>query len=684
VFNKILEKFGYRKESRTWSALMTLGLDQPVWTPRDYERLAKVGYQQNADVYACVTLIARSAKQVPFFVLNKEGGTLVSNNHPLAKLLKKPNEFDTESDFKEQAISYLELSGNTYIERSGGSEDEAPTFLYAHRPDRFKVVKGNRRTVVGGYQYTNGSSPINFQPWEILHLKLFNPVDDWYGQSPMEAAAYSIDNSNEAQAMYKKLLQKGYPPGAIQIRGVDYTDIQIADMKRGLKLASEQNEILLLQDAEWKEIGFKPIDSAIFEARMQQKRDIAAVFGVPSGMIGDTQVKTYANSREERRSLYTEAVIPALTKLRDGLNTWLSPLFDGAWIEIDKDAIDALAEDRDVQATRVNTLYSGGIIKRGEARDELGYEALPEDEDGFINDINKPVQAQPVAAPDQMIPEPPPAKKHLLTAGTNGYYLKGFNLLSEEQKDNHWKAVEERRTLWYNRNSAKAEDRFLAEANVVVKAFSDNGETAAIRAVSRQEDEWMRVYKQMVFPVAEDFARQTLSGIKSDGYDPMEIKFNLDLFTQFLVKWLATEGATRVVGVLDTTKEQIRKELAAGALANESIFELSKRLTGMYKDMSMVRAERIARTETISASNMGSHLGAKSTNLPLKKTWIATLDKRTRSPHAHAHNQVVKMDAPFEVMGQKLMWPGDSSLGASAENTIQCRCTNAFSVDRGD
>ena len=26
----------------------------------------------------------------------------------------------------------------------------------------------------------------------ILHLKLFNPIDDWHGLSPMEAAAYSI------------------------------------------------------------------------------------------------------------------------------------------------------------------------------------------------------------------------------------------------------------------------------------------------------------------------------------------------------------------------------------------------------------------------------------------------------------------------------------------------------------
>jgi phage portal protein BeeE len=91
-----------RKESRTLSAFVTLGLDLPVWTPRDYERLTTSGYQYNSDVYSCVNLIIRSAKQIPWMVLNKEGGTAVSNSHPLLKLLRKPNEQDTESDFKKR------------------------------------------------------------------------------------------------------------------------------------------------------------------------------------------------------------------------------------------------------------------------------------------------------------------------------------------------------------------------------------------------------------------------------------------------------------------------------------------------------------------------------------------------------------------------------------------------------
>ncbi len=707
MFNKLLASFGYqRKESRAYSALIQLGLDMPVWTPRDYEQLTKAGYQLNSDVYACVNLIARSAKQIPWMVKTKEEGTSVANNHPLLKLLQRPNERDTESDFKEAAIAYQLLSGNTYIERSGGTENTAPVFLYAHRPDRMRVIKGTRRQIVAGYVYTAGATPVHFQPWEILHLRSFNPLDDFYGFSPIEAAAYLIDGSNEAAALYKKLLQKGYPPGAVMVKGVDYSDEQVQQLKRGLKRSSEAGEILLLQDATWQEMGFKPVDASIFEGKRFTKRDIAAVFGVPSGMIGDTQVKTYANSREERRSLYTEAVIPALTKLRDGLNNFLSPLYGGAFIDFDKDSIDALAEDRDTQATRVKTLFEVNLIKRNEARAELKYDEVPEDEDGYFSEVSQSAggdllsdggsdQGAPQAIPtmpmvgtrrpQQQLPsgrQPIPISVRRDDPGSDRQW-KAFNLLSEAERDNHWKTVEARRELWYIRIENQVGDRFSDEQQAVVKAFADGGESAALRMVNKQEPEWNTLYRSIVFGVAEDFGRRTLASIKSNGYSDIEVKFELDLFTRTILEWLASEGAKRVVGILEVTRAQIKRELMIGVAAGESVYTLSKRLEGMYSAFSNVRAERVARTETVSASNLGSQTAALATNLPLEKEWIATLDDRTRDAHADAHGQRRSIKEPYIVMGQKLMYPGDAENGATADNVVMCRCSESYRVKRG-
>jgi hypothetical protein len=57
-----------------------------------------------------------------------------------------------------------------------------------------------------------------------------------------------------------------------------------------------------------------------------------------------------------------------------------------------------------------------------------------------------------------------------------------------------------------------------------------------------------------------------------------------------------------------------------------------------------------------------------------QKVWIAILDNVTRDAHAIADGQTVAFNEPYTVMGEQLMYPRDTSLGASADNIINCRC----------
>ena len=64
----------------------------------------------------------------------------------------------------------------------------------------------------------------------------------------------------------------------------------------------------------------------------------------------------------------------------------------------------------------------------------------------------------------------------------------------------------------------------------------------------------------------------------------------------------------------------------------------------------------------------------------LKKRWNSVLNERTRFPHAVADGQVINITQPFMVNGQLLMYPGDTSLGASAGNTVNCKCWITYEV----
>jgi hypothetical protein len=91
------------------------------------------------------------------------------------------------------------------------------------------------------------------------------------------------------------------------------------------------------------------------------------------------------------------------------------------------------------------------------------------------------------------------------------------------------------------------------------------------------------------------------------------------------------------------------------------------------------RALRIARTEIMSASNVGSMEGAKATGEALEKFWVPTFDNRTRDTHRVVESQNPKMmNEPFLVGMYQMQHPGDPAGGA--EEIVNCRCCLSYNV----
>ena len=62
------------------------------------------------------------------------------------------------------------------------------------------------------------------------------------------------------------------------------------------------------------------------------------------------------------------------------------------------------------------------------------------------------------------------------------------------------------------------------------------------------------------------------------------------------------------------------------------------------------------------------------------KTWTTVGDSRVRDIHVAANGQRKTLTEPFVVGGELLMFPGDSSMGASAGNIANCRCSASHSI----
>lgn len=57
------------------------------------------------------------------------------------------------------------------------------------------------------------------------------------------------------------------------------------------------------------------------------------------------------------------------------------------------------------------------------------------------------------------------------------------------------------------------------------------------------------------------------------------------------------------------------------------------------------------------------------------KQWLTILDGRERETHNLADGMIAVVEQPFEVGDSLLMFPKDTSLGASPEEIINCRCS---------
>ena len=86
------------------------------------------------------------------------------------------------------------------------------------------------------------------------------------------------------------------------------------------------------------------------------------------------------------------------------------------------------------------------------------------------------------------------------------------------------------------------------------------------------------------------------------------------------------------------------------------------------------RALVIARTESNKIANFGRGIGAKSTGLLYTKEWISQRDGLVRDAHVTLDGTEIPENDTFIYSGYALEYPGDSSLGAPANLTVNCRC----------
>jgi len=453
---------GEPEEKQNYSTVGFFGVGTGDAKQYKYQDLAKDGYMQNAIVYRCVNEIASGASAVPYMI---KQGDEVLEYHPIMDLLNRPNPLQSNSEFFASLYGYLLLSGNSYVLKVG-AENQVPSELHLLRPDRI-TIKGGQNYIPEKYQYIiSGRVHAEYEvdqetaQSELKQIKLWNPLDDYYGLSPLAAGALEIDQHNMAAKHNVNLLNNGArPSGAVVFKpkddqgfAVNLTESQrqqlLTDLNNRFSGTSNAGRPMLLEgDFDWKEMGLSPKDMDFGNLKHMATTDIALCFGVPSQLVGVPDAQTYANVAEARLALYEETIIPYLKKIESDMNEWLVPMFgEDLMFCYDIDSIPALSERRKKIYENVSMAVREGIITRNEARERLGLSPLNGADDLLVNAALFPLGAEETPKPDQSNEEDAKDYEDLLDDEI-------AQLLEEEQKEDYlfdmhdWEAFAEHKAL---------------------------------------------------------------------------------------------------------------------------------------------------------------------------------------------------------------------------------------------
>lgn len=388
-------------------------------TSRDsYADLARDGYTENAIVYRCINEIANGVAAVPFKLMR---GDQPIDDHPLLDLLSRPNPTMSQSEYFQKLVSYLLISGNSYMLRVG-SDDGVPTELYCLRPDRIEIKTTKYGFMPNSYHYVVEGQirdkydidPLTGQS-VLKQIKLFNPMDDFMGQSPLMPAAADIDQHNLGGKHNTHLLINGArPSGAVVYKPKDetgamamLTDSQREQLRQDLQsrfngTGNTGRTMILEGDFDYKEMGLSPKDMDFANMKSMSAKDIALVFGVPAQLIGASDTQTYNNMAEARLALYEETIIPLLRHLESDLNEWLVPLFgDDITLKYDIDGIPAISERRRLVTDNILRAVNEGVLTRNEARERLNLDPISGGDEIYI-----PANLFPLGSSQEEAPQP--------------------------------------------------------------------------------------------------------------------------------------------------------------------------------------------------------------------------------------------------------------------------------------
>lgn len=349
--------------------------------------------QTNELVFACLNIKAQAARDPHLVVEQRRGQNSeykIVENHPLANLMRSPNERMTEGDLLTAAM----VSWDTTAPRRLFAEKEYMRSLlvglHPLNPAMMSPIRSGAGQSISGWRWGTGGNTVDYKIDELL----IRSAPSWYQPAPLVAALGSISADTGQTDYVRSFLANGGSPSIYlkdtsRIMTTPMRDEIRARWRATYRNQSRQHDIGVLdmtQDIIKIGAGLDEIDNDIL--RQISESRICMVLGVPPlivyAYVGLIRA-TYSNLKEAWAGFWDATMSPTLREWRDFWALSLLPEFeergdiqsDRVRLRYDMSQVAALQDDVDALQTRTVKSYTAGLLTLNEARSKIGEKPDP-------------------------------------------------------------------------------------------------------------------------------------------------------------------------------------------------------------------------------------------------------------------------------------------------------------------
>ena len=340
--------------------------------------------------------------------------------HPFIVLMEEVNSGYNGFDLMQLTQVHQELIGNAYWAIIKSKTLDRPEQIWPLLSQWVTIVPSTDTgpDMVKEYRYGNQKTLAEkhkFEPDEIIHFRMPNPRDLWYGTGPLQASLLSADlNSKYDEFNHSVIDNNAVMPWALE------SDLPIGEesIKRLRKDINRQHrgrnragifgifegglKIKMLADA--KDIDWRAGSRVTLEK-------LGRAFDIPWSLLSTEDVNK-ANADAGRRQWKEDGIRPRLTRNEQKLNERLIPMYGDETLFVAYD--NPVPEDKEFLLKQQGLWLDKGVVTINEVRSFEGKEEVEWGNVPLVASNIVSLGEAPVAnpnAPQLPAPEPPKAIK---------------------------------------------------------------------------------------------------------------------------------------------------------------------------------------------------------------------------------------------------------------------------------